>query len=106
MNRIVICFFRNPFFNGRLHCKEIVKRWSTCSFFKTCHLSGADRHSRSRSLVSGAERDRCDTEDGVHHKHRPHTGACEIRTKFEPTQIPGRMSHHDEIGFDYKKRVC
>ena len=34
MNRIVFCFFRNPFFNGRLHCKEIVKRWSICSFFK------------------------------------------------------------------------
>ena len=76
MNRIVICFFRNPFFNGR-HCKEIAKRWSICPFFETCNLSGADRHSLSRSLVSGAERDRCDTEDGVHHKHRvtwPHTG--------------------------------
>ena len=33
MNRIVICFSETLFFNGHLHCKEIVKRWSIYSFF-------------------------------------------------------------------------
>ena len=74
MNWIVICYSEPLFWMGTFIVERLL-RGGHFVLFLNMPPKGPTA-SRSRSRVSGAERDRCDTEDGVHHKHRawPHTG--------------------------------